>query len=91
VLLVSYELKTTGLMNASKAFKVLQRSISTSEKEICSIYSISAATFQTLANRSKKNHIEVFIMSVKNINKELAYNTQCNLNLVSLFLINETT
>ncbi len=30
-------------------------------------------------------------MSVKDINKELAYNTQCNLNLVSLFLINETT
>ncbi len=30
-------------------------------------------------------------MLVEDINKELIYNTQCNLNLVSLFLINETT
>ncbi len=29
-------------------------------------------------------------MLVKDINKELIYNTQCNLNLVNLFLINET-
>ncbi len=29
-------------------------------------------------------------MSVKDINKELIYNTQCNLDSVSLFLINET-
>ncbi len=78
-------------MNAFKAFKVLQRSISISEKEVCLIYSINAATFQTLINRSKKNHIEVFTMLVKDINKELIYNIQCNLNLVSLFLINETT
>ncbi len=78
-------------MNAFKAFKILQRSVSTSEKEICLIYSINAATFQTLANRLKKNYIEVFTMSVKDINKELIYNTQCNLNSVSLFLINETT
>ncbi len=30
-------------------------------------------------------------MLIKDINKELTYNTQCNLNLISLFLINETT
>jgi len=30
-------------------------------------------------------------MLVKDINKELIYNTQCNLNLINLFLINETT
>ncbi len=29
-------------------------------------------------------------MLIKNINKELIYNTQYNLNLISLFLINET-
>ncbi len=29
-------------------------------------------------------------MLVEDINKELIYNTQCNLNLISLFLINET-
>jgi len=90
VLLVSYELKTTGLTNLFKAFKVLQRSVSISEKEICSIYSINAAAFQILVNRLKKNHIEVFTMSVEDINKELIYNTQCNLDSVILFLINET-
>ena len=30
-------------------------------------------------------------MLIKDINKELIYNTQYDLNLVSLFLINETT
>ncbi len=30
-------------------------------------------------------------MLVEDINKELAYNTQCNLDSVILFLINETT
>jgi len=30
-------------------------------------------------------------MLIENINKELIYNIQYNLNLVSLFLINETT
>ncbi len=90
MLLISYELKTTDLMNAFKAFKVLQRSVSISEKEVCLIYSINAAAFQTLVNRLKKNHIEVFIILVKNINKKLIYNTQCNLDSVNLSLINET-
>ncbi len=90
MLLVSYELKTTGLTNAFKAFKILQRSILILRKEVCLIYSISAATFQTLVNRLKKNHIKIFTMLVEDINKELIYNTQYNLNLVSLFLINET-
>ena len=69
----------------------MQRLILISEKEVCLIYSINVATFQTLVNRLKKNHIEIFIMLVEDINKELIYNTQYNLNLVSLFLINETT
>ncbi len=62
-------------MNTFKAFKILQRSVLISEKEICLIYSINAAAFQTLVNRLKKNHIEVFTMSVEDINKELIYNT----------------
>jgi len=75
VLLVSYELKTTDLINAFKAFKILQRSILISEKEVYLIYNINAATFQTLVNRLKKNYIKIFIMLIKNINKELIYNT----------------
>ncbi len=75
MLLVSYELKTTDLINAFKAFKILQRSILISEKEVYLIYNINAATFQTLVNRLKKNYIKIFIMLIKNINKELIYNT----------------
>ncbi len=62
-------------MNAFKAFKILQRLISISEKEVYLIYSINAATFQTLINRLKKNYIKVFTMLVEDINKELIYNT----------------
>ncbi len=43
-----------------------------------------------LLNCSKKNKIEVFALFIMNINKEIMYNTQCNLNALNIFLINET-
>jgi len=42
-------------------------------------------------NHSKKNKIEVFALFMMNINKEIAYNTQCNLNALNISSINETT
>jgi hypothetical protein len=90
VLPVPYKPKTSPSTNVSKAPKVLQRPVPTSEEEVSSIHSIGAAAFQTLANRSKKDHTEVFAMSVEDIDREIAYNTQCNLDSISLPSIDET-
>ncbi len=43
-----------------------------------------------LLNHLKKDKIEVFALFMTNINKEITYNTQCNLNALNVFLINET-
>ncbi len=91
VLSISYKLKTLSQLNVFKVFKILQRSILISEKKVCLIYNINVIAFQTLVNYLKKNYNKIFIMLIENINKELIYNIQYNLNLVSLFLINETT
>jgi len=53
------------------------------------IQSINAASFKTLLNHSKRNKIKVFALFMMNINKEIAYNTQCNLNALNISLINE--
>ncbi len=60
-------------------------------KESFSIRSIDAASFKTLLNHSKKNKIEVFALFMMNINREIAYNTQCDLNALNVSSINETT
>ncbi len=56
-----------------------------------SIWSINAASFKTLLNHSKKNKIEVFALFMMNINRKIAYNTQCDLNALNVSSINETT
>ncbi len=60
-------------------------------KESFLIQSINAASFKTLLNCSKKNKIEVFALFMMNINKEITYNTQCDLNALNISSINETT
>jgi len=76
----------------TKIFKMLKRFVSiTAQKESFSIQSIDIASFKTLLNHSKKNKIKVFALFMMNINKEIAYNTQCNLNALNVSLINETT
>jgi len=64
---------------------------SSAQKELFSIQSIDAASFKTLLNYSKKDKIKVFALFMMNINKEIAYNTQCNLNVLNVFSINEMT
>jgi len=63
----------------------------TAQKESFLIQSINAASFKTLLNHSKKNQTEVFALFMTDINKEITYNTQCNLNVLNVFSINETT
>ncbi len=76
----------------TKIFMMLKRLISiTSQKESFSIQSINAALFKTLLNHSKKNKIKVFALFMTNINKEITYNTQCNLNALNVSSINETS
>ncbi len=55
------------------------------------IQSINVASFKTLLNDSKKNKIEVFVLFMMNINRKIAYNTQCNLNALNISSIDETT
>jgi len=61
------------------------------QKESFLIQSIDAASFKTLLNRSKKNKIKVFALFMMNINRKIAYNTQCDLNVLNVFSINDTT
>ncbi len=70
---------------------MLKRLVSTTaQKESFSIQSIDVASFKTLLNRSKKNKIEVFALFMTNINREIAYNTQCDLNALNVSSIDET-
>jgi len=71
---------------------MLKWSVSTTtKKESFSIQSINAASFKTLLNQSKKNQTEVFALFMTDIDREIAYNTQCDLNVLNVSLINETT
>ncbi len=63
----------------------------TAQKKSFSIQSINIASFKTLLNHSKKNKIKVFALFMTNINRKIAYNTQCNLNALNVSSINETT
>ncbi len=77
-----------SLIIQTKIFMMLKRFI---RKESFSIQSIDAASFKTLLNHSKRNKIEVFALFMMNINKEITYNTQCDLNALNVSSINETT
>jgi len=78
-------------ISQSKISRMLKWSVSTMiQKESFSIWSINVTSFKTLLNHSKKNKIEVFALFMMNINKEITYNTQCNLNVLNVSSINET-
>jgi len=70
---------------------MLKRPVSTTaQKESFSIRSIDAASFKTLLNRSKKDQTEVFALFMTDINRKIAYNTQCDLNALNVSSTNET-
>jgi len=76
----------------TKTSIMLKRSVSTTtKKESFSIQSIDAASFKTLLNWLKKNQTEVFALFMTDIDREIAYNTQCDLNALNVSSIDETT
>ncbi len=85
-------LTLSSSITQTKIFMMLKWFISiTAQKKSFSIQSIDAASFKTLLNHSKKNQTEVFALFMININRKIAYNTQCNLNALNVSLINEMT
>ncbi len=79
-------------ISQSKISKMLKWSVSTMiQKKSFSIWSINVASFKTLLNCSKKNQTKVFTLFMKNIDREIAYNTQCNLNALNVSFIKKTT
>jgi len=72
----------------TKIFMMLKRLI---QEESFSIWSIDAASFKTLLNCSKRDKIKIFALFMMNINKEITYNTQCDLNALNISSINEMT
>jgi len=66
---------------------VLQRSASTASKKNFSMFNVKAASFHALIKQSKKNCIEVFAMLIEDIDREIVYNTQCELNVLDVAFI----
>ena len=88
--------KHSSWLQSTSLSSIIQTKISMMLKQLVqeesfSIWSINAASFKTLLNHSKKNKIEVFALFMMNINRKIAYNTQCNLNALNVSSINETT
>ncbi len=46
--------------------------------------------FQALVKWKNKNQTEIFTMFIEDIDKEIVHNTQCNLEVLNIFFINET-
>ncbi len=72
----------------SSAFKVLQRLTSTALKKNFFMFNVRTASFHALIKWSKKNCIEIFAMSIKDIDREIVYNIQCKLNVLDVAFIN---
>ncbi len=79
---------SSSLITQTKISMMFKRLV---QEELFSIQSINAASFKTLLNHLKKNKIKVFALFMMNINKEIAYNTQCNLNALNVSSIDEMT
>ncbi len=100
VFLILLNSKHSSWLQSFSLFSIIQTKISmmlkrlvsiTAQKESFSIQSINIASFKTLLNCSKKNKIEVFALFMMNINRKITYNTQCDLNVLNVSSINETT
>ncbi len=86
-------LQSTLIFSAahSKIFKMLKHSVSIIQKESFSIQNINVISFQVLVKWKKKNQIKIFAMFIKDIDREIIYNTQCELNVINIFSVDETT
>ncbi len=93
---ISLNSKHSSWSRSTSSSSITQTKISVMLKQLVqeesfSIQSINAASFKTLLNHSKKNKIKVFVLFMMNINRKIAYNTQCNLNALNISSINEMT
>ncbi len=70
---------------------MLKHSVLIIQKESFSIQNINVVSFQALVKRKKKNQIKIFAMFIKDIDREIIYNTQCKLNVINIFSVNEMT
>jgi len=70
---------------------MLKHSVSSVQKESFSIQNIDVISFQALVKRKKKNQTEIFAMFIEDIDREIVYNTQCELNVINVFFTDETT
>jgi len=75
----------------SKISKMLKHSVLIIQKKSFSIQNIDVIFFQALVKRKKKNQIEIFAMFIKDIDRKIIYNTQCKLNVINVFSVNEMT
>jgi len=70
---------------------MLKHSVSIIQKESFSIQNINVISFQALVKRKKKNQTKIFAMFIEDIDRKIVYNTQCKLNVINIFFIDETT
>ena len=70
---------------------MLKHSVLFFQKESFSIQNIDIASFQALVKRKKKNQTEIFAMFIEDIDREIIYNTQCELDVINVFSVNEMT
>jgi len=71
-------------MTHSNASKILKHSVSIIQKESFSIQNINVISFQALVKRKKKNQIEIFAMFIEDIDREIVYNIQCELDVIDV-------
>ena len=83
--------RSTSISSAahSKISKMLKHSVSFIQKKSFSIQNIDIASFQALVKWKKKNQTEIFAMFVENIDREIVYNTQCKLDVINVFSVDE--
>ncbi len=70
---------------------MLKHLVSFFQKESFLIQNINVASFQALVKRKKKNQTKIFTMFIEDINRKIIYNTQCKLDVINVFSINEMT
>jgi len=69
---------------------MLKRSVSFIQKKSFSIQNIDVVSFQALVKRKKKNQIKIFAMFIEDIDRKIIYNTQCELDVINVFSVDET-
>ena len=86
-------LQLTSIFSAAhnNASKILKHSVSIIQKESFSIQNINVVSFQALVKRKKKNQTEIFAISIEDIIRKIIYNTQCKLDVINVFSVDEMT